>query len=216
MNRSLRLALLVPLSVAAFCVLFVLPDIDLGWIGSLVLLAGAWVVWYLLWQTLQEWSVAARSSDTTTAPSPGEWQAWIGLLFTAAILVYYASRAPHMVAADGSMAPEASVIGRHVALLVICWLVVMRVVRGHWRDRVDEDERDRQIQARATTWAHCGLSVFVLGLALMLAFSPLERLRWAVPMALANILVGGLIATSLLEYLVTGIGYWRDRRDAAA
>ncbi len=216
MNRSLRLALLVPLAVAAFYVLFVLPDIDLGWIGGLALLGGAWVVWYLLWQTLSEWAAASRAGDDVAMPSPGEWRAWIGAAFTAAILFYYALRGSQMVAADGSMAPEASSIGRHIGMLVIGWLVVMQVLRNRWRSAVEEDERDRQIQARAGTWARCALSGFVLCLAVMFAFSPPERLHWAVPMALSNLLMTGLIATSLLEYLVSGICHWRDRRDVAS
>lgn len=49
MSRYLRYAILIPLSVVAFYVLFVLPDINLGWFGGLALLAGSWCVWYLLW-----------------------------------------------------------------------------------------------------------------------------------------------------------------------
>lgn len=218
MNYHLRLAILIPLSIAAFYVLFILPDMDLGWVGGLALLAAAWVVWYLLWRTLREWTTKARESDsagdedTIAAPSPGEWRAWVGLLFTAAILVYYALRGSLMVAADGTMAPEASAIGTHIGMLVIGWLVVMRILRKYWHDTVEQDERDHQIQARASRWARGGLSVFMLGLAVMFAFTPLDHLRWAVPMTLSNMLMAALIATSLIEYLVSGICYWRDRR----
>jgi hypothetical protein len=31
-------------------------------------------------------------------------------------------------------------------------------------------------------------------------------------MAISNLLMIGLIASSLLEYAVTGMAYWRDRR----
>lgn len=214
MPRSLRYVVLIPLSILAFYVLFVLPDIDLGWPGGLAVLAGAWIVWYLLWATLQE-SVAAAGTDEAAAPvSPGEQRAWIGLVFTAAILVYYALRGSQMVAADGSMAPEASAIGKHIGMLVVGWLVVMRVLRKRWRDTVEEDERDRTIQALAGNWARIGLSVFVLGIAVMFAFSPLERLQWAAPMVVSNLMVTGLIASSLLEYAVTGVTYWRDRCSA--
>lgn len=214
MSRSLRYAILVPLSILAFCVLFVLPDVDLGWPGGLAMLAGAWTVWYLLWATLQESAAAAGADDTAVPISPGEQRAWIGLAFTAAILVYFALHGSRMVAADGTMAPEASAIGRHIGLLVVGWLVVMRVLRQRWRDRVEEDERDRLIQARAGSWARIGLSVFVLCIAVMFAFSPLDRLQWARPMTLSNLLMTGLIASSLLEYAVTGLAYWRDRRSA--
>lgn len=214
MPRPLRYALLIPLSVLAFYVLFVLPDIDLGWPGGLALLAAAWLVWYLLWATLQESAAAARADESVAPVSPGEQRAWIGLVFTVAILVYYVLRSSQMVAADGSMAPEASAIGKHIGMLVIAWLVVMRVLRRRWRDTVEADERDRQIEFRASAWARGGLSVFVLSLAVMFAFSPLDRLAWAKPMTISNLLMTGLIVSSLLEYAVTGLSYWRDRRSA--
>ena len=212
MPRSLRYAVLIPLSILAFYVLFVLPDIDLGWPGGLTMLAGAWLVWYLLWATMQESAAAAKTSELAVPVSPGEQRAWIGLIFTAAILLYYALRGSQMVAADGTMAPEASAIGKHIGMLVVVWLVVMRVLRKRWRDTVEEDERDRGIRARANSWARIGLSVFVLGIAVMFAFSPLDHLAWARPMAVSNLMMTGLIASSLLEYAVTGVAYWRDRR----
>ncbi|MCX7514513.1 hypothetical protein [Frateuria sp. STR12] len=209
MKRSLRYAVLVPLSVLAFYVLFVLPDVDLGWPGGLAVLVGAWVVWYLLWATWQ--SPAANAGEAVAAISPGEQRAWIGLMFTLAILLYFGLRAPQMVAADGGRAPEAGAIGGHIAMLVIAWLVVMQVLRQRWRDKVQADERDRAIQARATEWARSGLAIFVIALAVTFAFSPVDRLAWAKPMTLSNLLMAGLIGSCLLEYLVTGLAYWRDR-----
>jgi hypothetical protein len=211
MSRSLRYVILVPLSVLAFFLLFVLPDIDLGWLGGLALLGGSWFVWYLLWATLQEQTTAPRMSEELPTASPGEQRAWIGLLFTAGILVYYALRGSQMVSADGTMAPESSEIGRHIGFLVACWLVVMQLLRKLWRDTVEQDERDRIIQARASGWARGGLSVFVFGVAVMFAFSPLDHLQWAKPMTISNLMMIALIGSSLLEYAVTGATYWRDR-----
>ncbi|MEP6897331.1 MAG: hypothetical protein ABI870_02260 [Rhodanobacter sp.] len=211
MHRSLRYIVLIPLAVFAFYVLFVLPDIDLGWAGGLAVLAGAWIVWYLLWATLQESAAAGIASDAVAPVSPGEQQAWIGLIFTVAILVYYALRGSLMVAVDGTMAPEAAAIGKHIGMLVVAWLIVMRVLRNRWRDAVEQDERDRMIQASASGWARWGLFTFMLAMALMFAFSPLDHLQWAKPMTISNLLIIGLIASSLLEYAVTGLTYWRDR-----
>jgi len=210
-NRSLRYAVLVPLSVLAFYALFVLPDIDLGWPGGLAMLCAAWLVWYLLWATMRESAAAARADESVPSASPGEQQAWIGLVFTIAILVYYGLRGSLMVAADGTRAPEAAAIGRHIGFLVVVWLVVMQVLRKRWRDTVDQDERDRMIQARANAWARGGLSVFVIGIAVTFAFSPLDRLQWAQPMTISNLMMFGLIAASLLEYAVTALTYWRER-----
>lgn len=214
MPRSVRYAVLIPLSVLAFYVLFVLPDIDLGWPGGLALLGGAWLVWYLLWATMRESAAAAKTDESVAAVSPGEQRAWVGVAFTAAILVYFVLRSSRMVAADGSMAPEASAIGGHIGWLVIAWLVVMQVLRKRWRDIVQTDERDRQIEARASGWARGGLSVLLLSLAVMFAFSPPAQLAWAKPMTISNLLMIGLIASCLLEYAVTGLSYWRDRRGA--
>lgn len=215
MKRSLRFALLIPLSLAAFAVLFLLPGIHLGWVGSGAVLVAAWVVWYLLWRALRERSAQSSHSDGVAMPSPGEWRAWIGLLFSAAILLYLGTHNAQMVATDGSMSRAAAPIGRHIALLVIAWLVVMQVLRKYWRDTVQSDERDRVIQTRATSWARAALVVFVIALAVMFAFSPLDRLQWATPMTLSNLLIASVIGSCVLEYLVSGLSYWHDRRDFA-
>lgn len=211
MNRSLRYAILIPLSVLAFYLLFIARGISLGLVANLAVLAGAWLVWYLLWATLRESAAAAESDDATAPISPAEQRSWVGLIFSAGILVYFALHSGQMVAADGSMAPEASAIGRHIAMLVIFWVIVMQVLRKRWRDQVERDERDRIIQARANSWARIGLSVFVFGVALTFAFSPLDRLAWAQPMVISNVMMFGLIGSSLLDYAISGVSYWRDR-----
>lgn len=211
MKPALRIAILVPLSIVAFIVLFILPDIDLGWVGGLLLLAACWTTWYQLWRAFQDWSAQTKPDDAGLALSPGEWQAWIGLLFTLVILIYFVSHGARMVAADGSMAPEASAIGETIGLLVIAWLLVMQVLRKYSRDRVDRDERDRLIQARAVEWARSSLVVFVVVLAALFAFASPDRLQWAVPMTLSNVLMAGVIGSCMLEYLVTGVSYLRDR-----
>lgn len=210
MNRTLRYIILIPLSVVAFYLLFVQSSDYFGLSVSLVILAGAWLVWYLLWATLRD-SAAAEEDEAIVTISPGEQRAWVGLLFSMGILVYFALHSAQMVAADGSMAPEASVIGRHIVMLIVFWQIVMYVLRKHWRDQVEHDERDRVIQAHANSWARVGLSVFVIGVAVTLGLSPLDHLAWAKPMVISNLLIAGLIGSSLLEYAVTGISYWRDR-----
>lgn len=135
MSRALRYVLLIPLSVQAFYMLFVLPDIDLGWPGGLAMLGAAWLVWYLLWATMQKSAAAARTDESVAAVSPGEQRAWIGL-------------------------------------------------------------------------------IFALSLAITFAFSPLVHLAWAKPMTLPNLLMTGVIPSSLLAYAATGLTYWHDRRGA--
>lgn len=211
MNRAIRYVVLIPLSALAFYVLFLARGVDVGLPGSLAVLGAAWVVWYLLWATLQQSAPAAKSDDAIALLSPGEERAWVGLLFTAGILAYLALHSAQMVSADGSMAPEASRIGRQIVMLILFWQIVMQVLKRRWRDAVERDERDRIIDARADRGALIALSVFVIGVAVTFAFSPIDRLAWAKPMTISNLMLYGLIGSSALGYLATGVSYWRDR-----
>ena len=211
MNRTVRYVVLIPLSALAFYMLFIMRGVDLPLPASLALLAAAWVVWYLLWATLQQSSATAKTDASIALLSPGEQQAWVGLLFTAGILAYFALHSAQMVAADGSMAPEASRIGRQIVMLIIFWQIVMQALRKRWLDAVERDERDRVIDAQCNRTTLVALSVFVLAVAITFAFSPVDRLAWAKPMTIANLLVAGLIAASALGYLLAGVAYWRDR-----
>lgn len=209
---TLHYLILVPLAAVAVYVLFIAPDVDLGWIGSLLMLGGAWTVFYLLWRgpKLQ----AASGEDEGEAPasmSAAERDSWVGLAFSAAILVYFALRASQMVAADGSMAPEASAIGQHIGILVIGWVVLSSILRHSQRDAVNEDERDKAIAQRATAWARMVLVVFVIGVAVTFAFTPQDHLQWAVPMVISNMMMFGLIMSCLIEYAVTALAYLRQR-----
>ncbi|MEO7051436.1 MAG: hypothetical protein ABI128_07200 [Rhodanobacter sp.] len=196
--------------------LLVQPDMDLGSLGGLAVLIAAWLIWYLLWATMRASAAAAKTDESVAPVSPGEQRAWVGLIFTVATLAYYALRGSQMVDADGTMAPEASAIGKHIGMLVVAWLVVMEFLRKRWRDTVETDGRDRQIEARASGWARGGLSllVLVLVLAMVFAFSPLDHLAWAKPRVISSLLMTGLIAWCLLEYAVTGLSYRRDRSGA--
>ena len=191
---------------------------DLGSLGGLAVLIAAWLIWYLLWATMRASAAAAKTDESVAPVSPGEQRAWVGLIFTVATLAYYALRGSQMVDADGTMAPEASATSKHICMLVVAWLVVMEFLRKRWRDTVETDGRDRQIEARASGWARGGLSllvlVLVLVLAMVFAFSPLDHLAWAKPRVISNLLMTGLIAWCLLEYAVTGLSYRRDRSGA--
>ncbi|HET8897661.1 MAG TPA: hypothetical protein VFN09_02595 [Rhodanobacteraceae bacterium] len=210
MSLQWRFFVLIPLSILGFVLLFVLPDIQLGRSGSVAVLAGSWLAWYLLWSSWQK-SLADTTDTGRAAPGPGEQHAWIGALFSAIILLYFALHGSAMVDTDGGMSRDAARIGTHIVLLIVVWQVVMAMLRRHWHDRVDVDERDRAIQTRAATLGHGLLIALSIGLAATLALTPLELLGWARPMALSNLIIAGLIASCLLEYLVAAGSYWRDR-----
>ncbi len=52
----------------------------------------------------------------------------------------------------------------------------------------------------------------VIGLAVMLAFSPADRLAWATHFMIANLLVFALMWGWLCEYAAAAVMYWRDRQ----
>ena len=43
-------------------------------------------------------------------------------------------------------------------------------------------------------------------------FSPAAKLAWAPPPMVAHLLIVGLVLSCLVEYGVTAVSYWRDRR----
>src|SRR5258705_6031233 len=93
MRRTFRYAILVPLSVLAFYLLFVLPDVDLGWPGGLALLGCSWLGWGLLWATVRGRGTSPGQKGELPPASPGEEGAWLGVWFTPGTLLYYALRA---------------------------------------------------------------------------------------------------------------------------
>jgi uncharacterized membrane protein len=143
--------------------------------------------------------------------SPGEWRAWIAFGFTAAIAAYAIAHAHVFEGPPLWQNPDANRVGSNIALLAIAWAILSQVLQARWRGKVQEDERDRQIEARANVSARMTLSVYVIGLAVMFGFSPAAKLAWAPPPMIAHLLIVGLILSCLIEYGVTAASYWRDR-----
>ena len=52
----------------------------------------------------------------------------------------------------------------------------------------------------------------VFGIVVTLGITPADRLAWATPVAVAHLLVFTLVWHCLVEYFVTAVSYWRDRR----
>ena len=103
-------------------------------------------------------------------------------------------------------------VGRHLVMWRVAWSVLSGVLGARWKGRVQEDERDREIEKRAAGWGRGALIACIVGLALMLAFSPAERLAWATHFMIANLLVFALMWGWLCEYVATALMYWKDRR----
>ena len=177
--------------------------VDTGNAGVFLLMAVGWGSLYTL-STIPDGGLGESTSR-------GEWRAWIGCAFTLVIGVYSLVHARTFQGPPLMHNPDANHVGRNVVLLLVSWMILARVLDRRWRGAVQEDERDREIAARATGWARMSLVVFAIGLAVLLSFSPAERLAWAPPPMIGHLLIVGLIASCVVEYAVTALSYWRDR-----
>jgi len=161
------------------------------------------------WCAIHRLSTAPRG-EWDEQLAPGEGRAWIGLLFTVLVAAYLLAK--HAVIASAGDYRELGPIGTNVVLLLVVWAVIAQVMRWRWKERVQEDERDRQIERHAADWGHGALVFCVIGLAAMLALSPQSRLAWATPIVTAHLLVFALLWGSIVEHAASAIAYWRDRR----
>jgi hypothetical protein len=143
--------------------------------------------------------------------SSAELSAWLSMSFVAAITAYLLVNLPFLATAPPLR--EWSELGARLMWVLLFWgalAIVMRVRRGP--AAVVEDERDRAIAARAERWARGALTFCLIGLWVMLWFSPDRRLQWATPKMLACVIFFMLLSASLARNAVAAAMYWRDRR----
>lgn len=200
------LAGLVVLAGLALWLLLAGPDqllgLDSGNVGVVLAATVAWVSLYGV-------SVAPRGALEETV-SPGEWKAWIGLGFCLLVAVYLLAKADVIAAAVDRR--DLGAVGRSIVMLLIAWGVLSWTLESRWSDQVIDDERDRDIAARAAVSARAALVFSVIGLVVMFGFSPIDRLAWATPLVIAHLLIFVLLVSCIVEYAVIGTCYWRDRR----
>ena len=198
--------LLLPLAAFGLWSMLASPralfGIDPGPLGMFALVASTVAALLLLSRTPRE---------RLDGASPTEWKAWIGTGFMLVGVLYFLSRASLFV--DGHWGdPHAGAVARNLVLLLVAWVVLSQVVAARWKGRVQEDERDRRIEADASEWGRGGLVFCVIALAVLFGFSPADRLQWATPFVVANLLVFALMWGWLVEYAATVAMYVRDRR----
>ncbi|MET0654143.1 MAG: hypothetical protein ABWY94_01040 [Pseudoxanthomonas sp.] len=177
---------------------------DGGQAGMLLLVATAWVSLYRISRTPRD--------QLEGMASPGEWRAWLGAGFMLVAVVYFLAKARVFQQMSAWNDPDAAAVARNLVMLLIAWAVLANVLASRWKDAVQEDERDREIEKQAAGWGRAALVFCVIGLAAMLGFSPAEKLQWARPFVIANLLVFALMWGWLCEYAATALMYWRDRR----
>ncbi len=207
LQRGGWLVLLVG-AMLAFWALLAGPDmlagIDLGKWGTALLVTVAWVSMYAVSRL--------PVGEAERGVSPGEWKAWVGVAFMAVATAYFLAKSHVFVDGPAWNNPAAQAVGRNLVLLLVAWSILTGVLGSRWKGRVQEDERDRQIEQQAAGWGRGALTFCVVGLAAMLAFSPADRLAWATHFMIANLLVFALMWGWLCEYAATAVMYWRDRQ----
>ena len=132
--------------------------------------------------------------------------------------IYRQASGPHSATpfsrSTDAPAPDAQAVARNLVLLLVAWAVLSQVMSSRWKGAIEEDERDREIATKAAGWGRAALVLCVIGVAVMLGFSPADKLRWASHFMIANMLVFALMWGWLVECVATTMLYLYDRRAA--
>lgn len=178
--------------------------LDVGGIGFAILVLSTWSALYGVWRL--------SVTETELRISPAEWNAWIGTVFMAVGVVYFMARMHVFHVPDLSMSPEAREVGRNLVLLLVAWHILSTAFARRWKDRVQEDERDREIEREAAAWSRHAISAMIVALAILLGISPADRLQWATLPMIANLLVLVLMVGCLVDNAASAVRHWLDRR----
>jgi hypothetical protein len=189
---------------------------DLRWwgfnLGSLGATAFGFTVWIGAW-------LYARYPDRIFAPewSIAERRAWTALVFVLLILIAYLRFMWGLAAMPDVPATIRELPSEHfianLVVLFIAWAVVSSSLRGKERDVIEVDERDLRLRGAADHVGDWALTILVCWCAGLLTFQPAERLIWwLAPLIAANVLIGILIAKTLIEHLYLVGRYAWDRR----
>jgi len=180
-------------------------DMPLDWIGTVLFVASVWFFVDALHRV--------PHLATELAIAPQEWQAWVGLAFCSACLVaiwiYLPAFTAHVSIREN---PEAGAAGRSIGMLFVAWAVLAYVLNQRWAGTVLSDERDRDIEKRASTWGRAATTAAVICIAVLLGFSPTDRLQTLSYPWIAQLLVSTLLVGVCVDNAVAALLYWRDRR----
>lgn len=178
--------------------------LDVGGIGFAILVLSAWSALHGVWRL--------SLTEAELQVSPAEWNAWIGTVFMAVAVVYFVVRVQVFQVHDLSASPEAREVGRNLVLLLVAWHILSTSFARRWKGRVQEDERDREIEREAAGWARHAISAMLVAMAGLLGLSPADRLQWATLPMVANLLVLVLMVGCLVDNAVSAVRHWLDRR----
>jgi hypothetical protein len=145
-----------------------------------------------------------------------EQRAWIGALFIGFVLLDYL-RFMWTVWQLPAPPPTLDAVYalpflRRLFVLIIVWEVLSYLI-GRRAGEVQTDERDlrlKNVAGRAGDWS---MTLLIVCCVCLLALIPAPLLTWWLsPIVLANVLIGLMIARSLVEHVVLTIAYLAARR----
>jgi hypothetical protein len=143
--------------------------------------------------------------------SVAERRAWIGLVFVGFVLFVLAR---HLwMLWEHELVPRSphDFFGRQFVQQLIVPLIVWGILShliGRAAGGVEEDERDLRLRRRADRAGDWTLTLIVIACISVLASVPAIHLEWwLAPIVLANVLIGLLIAKSLVEHIVLAAAY---------
>lgn len=174
--------------------------IDTGVTGSALLVAAA---------VIGLWLASRIPGDAEEKASPGEQKRWVALAFTVLIGAVMLLKAD--VFAQASSVADLRDVGRPIGIFLVGWVIFSALLSQRFGARVQEDERDRAVEASADAWSHGALAFTIVGIAVMFGFSPAERLAWATPIVIANLLMFALLWSCFVGSVVALVLYRRDR-----
>lgn len=209
--KTLAWVLFAVTALSAFAALFGPSErwqgLDLGTIGAAV---------FMLSMLAGIWLFASRGGEIFPEHmSVAERRAWVGLVFIAIILVSFMRQ---LWALSGEAEVPQYIHGlfahqfvQRLFTLIVAWAIISHLI-GRGTEGIEADERDLRLRHRAGRASDWAFTLIVIAGICVLASVPATRLTWwLAPMVLANLLIGLLIAKSLVEHVALAICYRTSR-----
>lgn len=145
-----------------------------------------------------------------------ECRAWVGLVFTAMVLMGFAKYLVVISHLDEVPKTFHELPLRHFQVLLVTLFIAWGVTSGalgHGAGAVESDERDLRLRHAADRTGDWALIFMVIGAEVLLMGVPPARLEWWLePMILATVLIGVLTVKVQVESVALVVHYARGRR----